>query len=148
MNETRSHTGQDSIKTKGHCLCGAVKFTVSGELRDILICHCAQCLHWHGQAAWYSQASRDAIQLESDKALRWYRSSRHARRGFCGDCGSSLFWSPGDGSRWSIAAGALQGADYLKTEAHIFCAHRPGWDRSFKDVPCYPGNLDENPVSN
>ena len=55
------------------------------------------------------------------RGLKWYRSSNMARRGFCGECGSVLFWK-GDGLDYtSITAGSLDGATGLKLEGHIYC---------------------------
>jgi hypothetical protein len=42
-----------------------------------------------------------ALVLIESEGLRWYRSSTSARRGFCGTCGSSLFWEPTSGDRVS-----------------------------------------------
>ncbi len=43
-----------------------------------------------------------------------------ARRGFCRDCGSSLFWEPTSGDRISIAAGTLDSPTGLDAAAHVF----------------------------
>ena len=43
-----------------------------------------------------------------------------ARRGFCGDCGSNLFWAPISGGRVSICAGTLDLPTQLATAAHVF----------------------------
>jgi hypothetical protein len=29
-------------------MCGAVDFTVEGELRDVVNCHCHRCRRWSG----------------------------------------------------------------------------------------------------
>jgi len=42
------------------------------------------------------------------------------RTGFCGVCGSSLFWKPASGGRVSIAAGTLDPPTGLATAAHVF----------------------------
>ena len=43
-----------------------------------------------------------------------------ARRGFCGDCGSSLFWEPTPGDHVSISAGTLDSPTVLDAAAHVF----------------------------
>ena len=55
--------------------------------------------------------------------VTWYASSGAARRGFCGVCGSSLFWD-GPGANLSIFAGTLDGAPALELAGHIFCADK------------------------
>jgi hypothetical protein len=54
--------------------------------------------------------------------LRWYRSSSNAERGFCGQCGSSLFWKPDHGRHVSIMAGTMDTPTGLCAEEHIFVA--------------------------
>ncbi len=107
----------------GGCLCGAVRFEIEGPLRDVVNCHCGQCLRFHGHYAAYSAASRNRVlMLDPDAQLKWYRSSRHARRGFCAHCGSSLFWDRSDAETLSVAAGSLDQPTGLRTYAHIFTA--------------------------
>jgi len=56
--------------------------------------------------------------------LKWYDSSEHARRGFCGRCGSTLFWDGRGRDYIAIAAGTLDGKTGLKIARHIFTADK------------------------
>jgi hypothetical protein len=98
----------------GSCLCGAVTFEVEGPLRPVILCHCGQCRKQSGHFWAATSAPADALRITKDAGLRWYRASAAARRGFCGDCGSFLFWQPEGGDRISFAAGALEGATGLQ----------------------------------
>lgn len=112
----------------GRCLCGAVAYEVRGPLREVLICHCVECRRWHGHAAAFSAAVRDDLVLLQSDALRWFQSpdsDAGARRGFCGECGSSLFWDPPRRPTISIAAGTLDSPTGLSLAGHWFTAH-PG----------------------
>ncbi|HKP66169.1 MAG TPA: GFA family protein [Casimicrobiaceae bacterium] len=103
----------------GSCLCGAVRFEASGALRDVVVCHCAMCRKAHGHIGAYTAAARDALRFVESRGLKWYRSSAKARRGFCGECGSTLFWD-GDGrDTISIAAGTLDAPTGLATTLQI-----------------------------
>ncbi len=85
----------------GRCLCGAVRFEVRGTPRDVVVCHCGECRRWAGHVWAASAAPREDVEILEDGALRWIDSPEsvtHARRGFCSECGSSLFWeAPGPG---------------------------------------------------
>ncbi len=113
----------EAATARGGCLCGAVRYEVRGPLRDVLVCHCEECRRWHGHAAAFTAASRTDFVLVSDRSLRWYdgaRSAARARRGFCAECGASLFWeSPGRESI-GIAAGTLEPPTALQVEGHIY----------------------------
>jgi hypothetical protein len=105
----------------GSCLCGAVKYEVHGPLRDVLACHCEQCRKQTGTYMSATAAQDTDLKITEARGLKWYRSSDKARRGFCGECGSVLFWK-GDGRDYtSISAGSIDGATGLKLEGHIYC---------------------------
>ena len=106
---------------RGSCLCGQVTFTARGPLRPVIACHCRQCRKASGHYFAATSAPRDAVDITGEVA--WYQSSEWARRGFCGTCGSTLFWD-GPGANLSFLAGSLDGPTGLKLSAHIFCADK------------------------
>jgi len=112
----------DSTHT-GSCLCGAVRYEVAGPLRDVLLCHCAMCRKTHGHIGAYSAAPRAALSIVESRGLRWYRSSPSAERGFCCECGGTLFWQGEGRSMTSIAAGTLDAPTGLKTVLQIYVDH-------------------------
>jgi hypothetical protein len=118
-------------RATGHCLCGAVAYEVRGLLRDILICHCEECRRANGHLGAYSATRATDLVVLDERALRWIdspRSDRDARRGFCAECGSSLFWQAAGSERIGIAAGTLDRPTGLRVVAHIY-AHQAGdWD--------------------
>jgi len=105
----------------GGCLCGQVTYEVSGALRPVIACHCTQCRKTPGNFVTATSARKETVEIQGD--VTWYASSESARRGFCGTCGSNLFWD-GPGVNLSIMAGTLDGATGLKTAGHIFCADK------------------------
>lgn len=104
----------------GSCLCGGVQFEADGPLRDVVACHCRQCRKTSGHYWAATSVPHDHFRLTRADTLGWFRSSAHARRGFCRACGASLFWQPEGEARIAFAAGALDGATGLKTAEHIF----------------------------
>ena len=115
----------------GRCLCGAVRYEVRGPLQDVLICHCAECRRWHGHISAFTAARREDLLLDDEHAVRWIdspASDAHARRGFCGACGSSLFWDAPGRETISIAAGTLDGSVALHVAGHIFVSARAAYD--------------------
>ncbi|EBA14307.1 glutathione-dependent formaldehyde-activating, GFA [Roseobacter sp. SK209-2-6] len=106
--------------TKGSCLCGAVAFDLHGPLRPVYACHCKQCRKTSGHFWAATSVPDEALTFTRDEGLRWFRSSENTKRGFCGTCGSSLFWVPEGERRTVVAAGALEGELELQTKAHVF----------------------------
>ena len=62
--------------------------------------------------------------MQGEEHLRWFAASPTARRGFCGQCGSALFWNPSDEDRISVAMGAIDPPHGVRIEKHIFTAHK------------------------
>ena len=109
-----------SSKHYGRCLCGAVTFKIKGELRQVLVCHCSQCRRSSGHQWAATAAPVEAIEIDCQNTLSWYRSSSKAKRGFCRRCGSSLFWQEDGSPLLSIAAGSLDVPTGLSTQEHIY----------------------------
>ncbi len=120
---------------KGGCLCGAVIYHVTGEMRPVLVCHCRQCARWTGYKVMASAVKTPNLAIQSEGCLTWFTSSDHAERGFCAECGSNLFWRrPGSGSI-SIMAGTLTPPTGLKIVGHVFAKDRSDFDVIDDDLP-------------
>ncbi len=109
-----------SSDLSGGCLCGAVRFRGKPE-GDAARCHCEQCRRWSGDT-WAAVAMAGA-QISGD-ALRWHRYSDQAERGFCADCGSSLFWRRIGSDQLDVALGCVDAPTGLTLERHIFTAFK------------------------
>lgn len=76
---------------EGGCLCGAVRYRANGEPDDVFYCHCSMCRRATGQpvvvGAYFKQADVAFV-----GEARRHRSSPQAERGFCGTCGTPLFY--------------------------------------------------------
>jgi len=118
-----------ALRATASCLCGGVAFEVHGPLRQVVHCYCSQCRKTHGLMGSYTQASLDDVVFISDTTLKWYQSSDQAKRGFCQDCGASLFWQPTDGHIVSISAGLIDPPTGLGAVGHIYVEHMADFSR-------------------
>jgi hypothetical protein len=121
----RRMTSRGETPATGRCLCGAVRYEIHGPLRDVKLCHCGECRRWHGHVCAMTAAHTDHLSFVADGGLRWMdspNSAAHARRGFCSECGSSLFWDSPDRETISIAAGTIDPPTGLKTTMQIYTA--------------------------
>lgn len=105
----------------GSCLCGAVTYTVDGPLRPVVNCHCTQCRKSSGHHVAATSAAPEHVEIVGD--VKWFASSPEARRGFCPNCGSNMFWESAN-DHLSIFAGTLDGATGLKTWGDIYVADK------------------------
>jgi hypothetical protein len=76
----------------------------------------------------YTATERQNLVLVKSETLKWFRSTTdetpNVHRGFCGQCGSSLFWDPRGKTRISIAAGALDEPTGLETRGHVWVSQK------------------------
>lgn len=126
-------------KNKGGCLCGQVRFEIQGDLRDVVNCHCSKCRKFHGNYGAYTSVKIENLKFIRQESLKWFQSpsdeTANVRRGFCSECGSSLFWHPKDQPNIAIAAGSLDSPTNLKTIGHIWCSQMPDFYTINDDLP-------------
>jgi hypothetical protein len=112
--------GEVARTNTGSCLCGAVSFRTQGALRDVVYCHCSQCRKQTGHYFAATNVAESCIEIAGADMLHWYAASAKARRGFCRNCGSALFWKHQDLDYVSVLAGAFNQPTGLKAACHIF----------------------------
>lgn len=105
---------------QGSCECGSVQFESEGPWRTISVCHCGQCRKTSGHLWAATAVPESALKITQDTTLEWRESSDSARRGFCNQCGSSLFYQKFDKDHIAIGPGALDGDTGLSVSRHIF----------------------------
>lgn len=77
-------------------------------MRPVVNCHCERCRRITGHFMAATGCDESAFVLESNASLSWYEPAAGVFYGFCGACGSTLFWrADAIPDRISIAAGTL-----------------------------------------
>lgn len=118
----------DTVKATGSCLCGAVRYEVRGPLRDVLYCHCFNCRRTHGHYSAYSSSRRGDLVITEDRGLKWYHTDKdvtpNVQRGFCQECGASVFWDPQGYEFVYISAGSLDAPTHIKGAGHIWLSEK------------------------
>lgn len=108
--------------SEGSCACGAVRYEVTEPLRDVWDCHCRRCRKVTGHHMAATSAAPDAVRVADRAALRWWEAAPGVEYGFCGTCGSTLFWRAADQpDKLCIAAGTLDGPTGLRTTKAWWC---------------------------
>ncbi len=139
--QTGSKGAQMKIGTQtytGGCLCGAVRYRVDGMLDDPHLCHCEMCRRQSGHFVAGAGAKRAEFSVTGEDKLVWYKSSSFARRGFCGTCGSILFWDD-DSERLGINMGSLDQPTGLKLERHIYVEEKADYYDLDEKLPRFAG---------
>lgn len=136
---------------EGGCLCGEIRFSLDGESRMNLACHCSDCTRYNGGAPAYEAVfERSAFQLTKG-APRAYAGKGDSGRGivrhFCADCGTPLYVHLEKLPRYIImAAGAIDDFESFGVKAHIFAASAPAWHMFVPGADTFPGDFPPPPA--
>ena len=76
----------------GQCLCGAIRYQLSGEPKSVALCHCADCRRSAGAPVVAWAMFPEAALTLTQGTPKTINSSATAMRSFCADCGSGLFY--------------------------------------------------------
>ncbi len=109
-----------AVKREGGCLCGAVRFSVTGEPLRIGLCHCTDCRQASGSAfSFFATWPRAAFEGTGETAS-------YKDRNFCPACGSRVYSLREDEAE--IAMGALDEApSTLVPQYELWVFRREEW---------------------
>ena len=126
------------MTVKGGCLCGKVRYKISGSLVDADHCHCSMCRRQHG-AAFSTYAGfkpGDFSWISGEKLVKVYETLSGAGWCFCSECGSTLGGTD-KGEITTITLGTVEGDPGIKPGAHIFVGSKAQWHDINDDLPQY-----------
>jgi hypothetical protein len=120
----------------GGCHCGAIRYEVSGKPVNHALCHCTDCRRASGapMVGWLMVAN-EQLAIEGEPAT--YASSEHARRHFCIQCGTGLFYSNAEmlPGLVDIQSATLDEPESAMPQAQIQVADRIGWMETAHTLP-------------
>lgn len=120
----------DTSERTGQCLCGSVRFTLSGEPLQTRVCWCRDCQHLAANGTVNMLVPSAA--LASSGALAEYRrmaaSGNEITRQFCPTCGSHLFARSSAFPQFTVVrAGNLDDPSSVRPGTNIWAASAPAW---------------------
>ena len=118
------------IRTGG-CLCGALRYSVDGNPRETVHCHCRMCQKSSGAAfmTWATFPKTALAYTEGEPAI--YRSSEHAQREFCGACGSQIAFRGDRLPTIDVTLPTMDEPDAVTPMANTWIASRRAWLHGF-----------------
>jgi hypothetical protein len=127
---------------RGSCLCGAVKYEVSGEPKRFVHCHCSRCR----KATGTGHASNLFLQpgvlkwLNGEQQVRTFKvpEAKRFTNNFCANCGSRLPRQTKDTDSVIIPAGSLDDEVPIEPQARIFTGSRASWSCTGDELAVYP----------
>ena len=124
----------------GGCLCGTVRFKITGKIRNIIYCHCSQCRKAQGSAyAVNGIVAAENFQFESgEAALTGYESTPGQVKYFCRHCGSPIISKrPSVPTEVRVRLGSIESDIRERPQAHIFVTSKANWEEITGELPQY-----------
>ncbi len=126
---------------EGGCLCGGVRFRITGKLGPAVYCHCKQCQRASGSAfAANAPARTRYFELTSgDDLVSEYESSPGKYRAFCRRCGSPVYSRrDADPEIRRVRLGTLDSDPQRRPLAHFWTSSKAPWHSIDDSLPQYP----------
>jgi len=96
------------LSMSGGCLCGAVRYEARLDSAEGYYCHCRMCqLAFGNTRAAYINLRKSEVRWLTPP--QYFVSSKIARRGFCGHCGTPLSFEFNDSERMDLSEEKVRG---------------------------------------
>jgi hypothetical protein len=129
----------------GSCLCGRVRYTVSGEAQRFYHCHCSRCRKASGTGHATNLFVQGSLTWNSgEELIRTFKLPEAERftNSFCEVCGSRMPRFIEKLGMVFIPAGSLEDEPDMRPQARIFLDSRAKWSCDESALPGfeqYPG---------
>lgn len=124
------------VSAEGGCLCGAVRYRVSGDPVAATLCHCGSCRRASGgtNVAWavfdkemFEWLSGEPASYSSSPGIEWI---------FCASCGSLVGYRRSSRpEHMDITTGTLDDPDLYPPDVEIWLEQKIGWETLHPDLP-------------
>lgn len=130
---------------QGGCYCGAIRYKITGEPHWTAHCHCRSCQRALGGAfvTWSKVEATDFAVTQG--VIRTCEINPGIKRGFCGDCGSTLTYAAEqevEGQDWQgdawFATATLDDPSIATPKSHVFVSHGQPWIKLGDGLPTFP----------
>jgi len=132
-------------KFSGGCLCGAIRYEVSGDIVRMVNCHCDDCRRNTGASfATNIFFNSEDVQVTKGEPRSFEHVSDAGNRKikeFCPTCGSQLFSSTIGRPLTSVKVGSIEDANFVKPTANLYCKRALSYShlsddlKNFQEMP-------------
>lgn len=133
---------------EGGCLCGSVRYRITGEPQSAGYCHCRMCQRAAGApvVAWVAFRRDDFRFVKGEPEA--FRASSRAVRHFCGDCGTALtFEYSADTDTVDVTIASLDDPNATEPVYQIWTSSRLPWLHLDGDGPSFSGDPPGTPIN-
>ncbi|VAW56992.1 Gfa-like protein [hydrothermal vent metagenome] len=126
----------------GGCLCGKIRFEISGDIQDIIYCHCSHCRKAQG-SAFATNGNVDAEKfkfISGENDLTGFEVAPGQTKYFCKICGSPIMSKNNNHpDKVRVRLGIIESDIIEKPSAHIFVNSKANWETIEGNLPKFEG---------
>jgi hypothetical protein len=121
----------------GSCLCGAIRYEITGRISPIVLCHCSKCRKANGSAFHSGSVCRTSKfrWISGRDEIRRFATASGYTTQFCPTCGSPVPSEPTAEGYVVLPTGALDQDPGTRPIRHIWVASKAPWFEIAGDVP-------------
>ena len=127
------------MKRQGRCLCGQVRYEVSGDPLAVVLCHCINCQKQSGSTFSFNiigQSDQISLQGNVSTYVDENDSGDPVNRNFCGNCGSPIYSEIlTQGNLIAVKIGTLDDTRDLEPQSQVWCISKQNWLSLNSDLP-------------
>lgn len=123
---------------EGGCMCSAIRYRISGQPTNSMVCHCRSCRRAAGApvVAWVTFPA-DRFQLLRGHPSQ-FKSSKLVCRTFCSACGTPLTYQRDDApGSIDVTTCSLDDPDSFPPTHHSWLSHDVAWVRFGDGLPTF-----------
>lgn len=123
-------------KYKGGCVCGTIRYSADAAPINERICHCRLCQRAIG-AAFNARVLFRIEDVSIEGPWASVNTSPDLKRGFCPNCGTTMFSRRDSAGIIGITTGSLDDPSLFHPQMHIFIASKQPWVMLDDGLPQY-----------
>jgi len=126
---------------QGSCACGTIRFTLDGEVRNLVNCHCTKCRKLNGGAfSSYAVVRKADLRFGAGEAtLSAYHLPSGFTKYFCRRCGAPIYnANPDFPAHRMVFLGALERPEEVAPKMNIFCSTMLDWAGEVAGLTSFP----------
>jgi hypothetical protein len=130
---------------EGGCICGAIRYRVSGSPTNSMICHCQTCRRVAASpvVAWVTFPIAQFQLLQGHPSD--FHSSQPVRRTFCAACGTPLTYEHNDSAGFiDVTTCSLDAPGSFPPTHHSWLSHDIAWVRFRDGLPTFQQSRPES----
>ena len=127
-----------TTEAEGGCFCGAIRYRVSGEATNSMVCHCQSCRRVAAApvVAWVTFPTAQFRLLQGHPSE--FHSSHPVRRTFCAACGTPLTYEHDDSVGFvDVTTCSLDDPESFPPTHHSWLSHNLAWVRFGDGLPTF-----------